>query len=75
MSIEKTNLECLRILWKQLGDIPVDNYDRILEDFVVFDYLFPKGTSKFDVWYWFDERCPNNLHDDLMFKKGVNNGT
>lgn len=32
------------------------------------DFLsFPAGTSKFDVWHWFDERCPNNLHDDLMY--------
>lgn len=30
---------------------------------------FPAGTSKFDVWHWFDERCPNNLHDDLLYPK------
>ena len=28
--------------------------------------FFSAGTSKFVVWHWFDERCPNNLHDDLM---------
>lgn len=34
------------------------------------DFLnFPAGTLKIDVWHWFDERCPNNLHDDLMYFK------
>lgn len=41
----------------------VNNDDEIEEDFL----NFPAGTPKFDVWRWFDERCLNNLHDDLMF--------
>lgn len=49
----------------QYGDIPVNNDDEIEEDFL----NFPVGTSKIDVWHWFDERCPNNLHDDLMYPK------
>lgn len=69
MNIEKTNFECLKILWEQFADIPIDNQDRILKDFVVFDYKFPKYTNRFEIWHYFDEKCPNNLHDDLMFPK------
>lgn len=50
-------------LWEKLGDIPVNENDEIEENFL----NFPVGTSKFDIWHWFDERCPNNLHDDLMY--------
>ena len=55
-SIEVTDCWC---------DIPVNNDDEIEEDFL----NFPAGTLKIDVWHWFDERCPNNLHDDLMYFK------
>lgn len=51
-------------LWERLSEIPVNNDDEIEDDFLGFD----AGTSKFDVWHWFDERCPNNLHDDLMYR-------
>lgn len=54
----------LRQLWKIFGAIPVNNDDEIEVEFL----NFPAGTSKLDVWHWFDERCPNNLHDDLMYK-------
>ena len=54
----------LRQLWKIFGAIPVNNDDEIEVEFL----NFPAGTSKLDVWHWFDERCPNNLHDDLMNK-------
>lgn len=59
---EHTGLVTLKELWEQFSEIPVNNDDEIERDFL----LFPAGTSKFDVWHWFDERCPNNLHDDLM---------
>lgn len=52
-------------LWEMFGDIPVNNDDEIEKEFL----NFPAGTSKLDVWHWFDERCPNNLHDDLMFSQ------
>lgn len=55
-------LNTLQQLWQAFEEIPVNNDDEIEMDFL----NFPKGTSKFDVWHWFDERCPHNLHDDLM---------
>lgn len=60
---DHVNLATLPELWAQFGDVPVNKDDEIEEDFLCFE----KGTSKFDVWHWFDDRCPNNLHDDLMF--------
>lgn len=60
---EFVELYTLRQLWKAFENYPVNNDDEIEADFL----FFPAGTSKFDVWHWFDERCPNNLHDDLMY--------
>ena len=59
---EYTYLLTLKELWNRFSDVPVNNNDEIEEDFL----SFPVGTSKFDVWHWFDERCPHNLHDDLL---------
>ena len=53
---EHTGLVTLKELWEQFSEIPVNNDDKIERDFL----LFPAGTSKLDVWHWFDERCPNN---------------
>lgn len=60
---EHVKLLTLAQLWKNLGDISVNEDDEIEEIFM----QFPAGTSKFDIWHWFDEQCPNNLYDDLMF--------
>lgn len=50
-------------LWEQFSEVPINNNDEIEKDFLG----FLAGTSRFDIWHWFDERCPNNLHDDLMY--------
>ena len=52
----------LEELWDKFSEVPVNNDDEIEEDFL----LFPAGTSRFDVWHWFNDRCPHNLHDDLL---------
>ena len=57
-----TELMTLRQLWQAFEKVPVNNDDEIEKDFL----NLPAGTSRMDVWHWFDERCPNNLHDDLM---------
>lgn len=57
-------LSTLPELWEKFGEVSINDDDEIEEDFL----SFPAGTSRFDVWHWFDERCPNNLHDDLMNK-------
>ena len=55
----KRTLKELQELWNELSD----ENDEIEEDFLD----FPSGTDKFDVWHWFDERCPNGVAEDLMY--------
>lgn len=62
---EHTRLMTLPELWERFSHVEVNGDDEIQQSFLG----FPIGTSKFDVWHWFDDRCPNNLHDDLMFPK------
>lgn len=52
----------LKELWDKFADIPINNNDEIEQDFMCFN----AGDSRFDVWHWFDERCPNGLAVDLM---------
>jgi hypothetical protein len=59
----KFNFIVLKELWNKFRDIPITNNDEIDTDF----YIWKKGTDRFEIWHWFDDRCPNNLHDDLMF--------
>ena len=72
----KLTLEELKILWEDFGNTPINNDDEIEEDFIIdlsesLYIKWEKGASRFDIWHWFDEHCPNNLHDDLMFPKEV----
>ena len=53
----------LKELWGDFSEISVNNDDEIETDFM----FWKAGTSRFEVWHWFDERCPNNLHDDLLY--------
>jgi hypothetical protein len=64
---EHVKLMNLRELWNKFSEIEVNENDEITESFL----SFPVGTDKFEIWHWFDDRCPNNLHDDLMYEKKV----
>lgn len=59
---DHTGLATLSELWERFSEIPINNDDEIEKPFL----CFPAGTYRFDVWHWFDERCPHNLHDDLL---------
>ena len=59
---EHTYPVTLKGLWERFSAIPIYNNDEIEAPFL----NFPAGTSRFDVWHWFDERCPNGLAQDLM---------
>lgn len=61
----KIDFEKIREMWDEFEDIPIDKEECIEKDF----YHWEAGTERFEIWHWFDERCPNNLHDDLMFPK------
>ena len=55
-------LEELENLWDEFGDIPIDEDECIDEDF----YIWEKGTDRYHIWHWFDDKCPNGLAKDLM---------
>jgi len=44
-------------LWSEFSDTPIDNNDRIDASF----YFWEKGTYRFDIWHWFDEKLPNGI--------------
>ena len=54
--------EKLEKLWEEFADIPIDEEECIDNDF----YYWKKGTDRFEIWHWFDERCPNGLAIDIM---------
>jgi len=49
-------------LWKELGDIPIDEDECIDEDWRYFD----KGTHIEDIWHWFEETFDLSVTVDLM---------
>lgn len=42
---------------EEFGDIPTNSDDEIEFDF----YCWKKGTYRFDIWHWFDEKLPNRI--------------
>jgi len=64
------SFEKLKKLWIEFGDISINENDEIEQDFYIDkNLMFPSGTNRFEIWHWFDNLCPNSLHDDLMFPK------
>lgn len=47
----------LKKMWNEFTDIPINNNDEIEQDF----YFWEKGTDRFDIWHWFDEKLPNGI--------------
>lgn len=66
---ELLNLENATKVWDLLGDIPVNDNDDLDEDFNVVDYniIFKKGTDKFEVWHWVEEKFNISIAEELMF--------
>lgn len=58
-------LDELQKMWEEFGNIPINEKEQIVFNF----YSWPAGTEREDIWHWFDENCPNNLYNDLMFPK------
>ena len=47
----------LEKLWDLFGEIPIDDNDSILEEFLG----FPEGTDRFEIWHWFDEHYSKGI--------------
>lgn len=56
MTIDK-----LRTMWKELSNVPINSDDEIELNF----YWWEKGTYRFEIWHWFDEKMPNGLVVDF----------
>lgn len=68
MTIEAQD-RILEEFWAKLEDVPMDPDKETLED----DFLiFPHGTSREDVWHWFDERYSKGIAHLLYGRDGVN---
>ena len=51
----------LKRMWEEFADTPINFNDEIEVDF----YLWKKGTYRFNIWHWFDEKLPNGLAIDF----------
>ena len=51
------NSQELEKLWQIFGEIPIDNTDVILEEFLG----FPEGTDRIEIRHWFDENYPEGV--------------
>lgn len=49
-------------LWEELEDVPIDEEENIDEDF----YSFTKGTSRYEIWSWFEEAFGLSVAINLM---------
>lgn len=62
-SMEKHHtLRELQEMWDNFSNTPINNDDEIEMPF----YFWESGTSRFEIWHWFDKLCPNGLAVDLM---------
>ncbi len=55
----------LKRMWIEFSDTSINNDDEIEKDF----YWWKKGTYRFDIWHWFDEKLPNGLAELTILKK------
>jgi len=58
-------LEEAKELWQLLGDIPI-NDDEKIEEWVL---EFEPGTPREDIWRWFEETFDLSVAIDLMYVK------
>lgn len=55
----------LEFLWKQFGDVLIDDDGCILDNFLGFGC----GTHREEIWHWFDEKYSGGVHE-LIYGKG-----
>lgn len=62
---KKGKRDAFNVLWKTLGDIPINDKEEIEEDFGP----FKKGTDRFEIWHWLEEKYDVCLGDIINDKK------
>jgi hypothetical protein len=58
----------LEALWADFSNTPINDDDEIEDDF----YCWEKGTYRFDVWHWMDERLPDGIGIWLEEETNIN---
>lgn len=48
----------LENLWRDFADVPIDEDERLEEDW----FIFKKGTDKEDIWHWFDKKHSKGVY-------------
>jgi len=56
------NVPYLEKMWSAFADIPINLDDEIESDFCWWE----KGTYRFDIWHWFDEKLPNGIAEYVI---------
>lgn len=57
MGVADFSWQFLDELWDKLGDVPINEQDKIDENF----FIWYKGTPKEEIWHWFDERVEGGI--------------
>lgn len=52
----------LENMWEEFADIPTNLDDEIELDF----HWWEKGTYRFDIWHWFDEKLPKGIAEYVI---------
>ncbi|MCG9880528.1 MAG: hypothetical protein MH472_08015 [Bacteroidia bacterium] len=52
----------LKKRWEEFGGIPTNSDVEIEVNF----YYWEKGTYRFDIWNWFDEKFPNGIAEYVI---------
>ena len=68
---KRISLYSLRLLWAELGKIPINADGIIQEPFnpYVNDVVFPKGTNRENIFHWFEDMNPLFSVHEAMYGK------
>ena len=54
--------EIAEVIWQELGDVPVDDDNRLDEDF----FIWTKGTDRYVVWSEIEQLYDVSIGEDLI---------
>ena len=46
-------------IWEMFTDVPIDESERLEAEW----FGFPAGTSKYDIWQWFDKHYSKGIYE------------
>lgn len=72
-SSTRVNLDVVKELWKQFGDVPMDPETECIEKrwgSALWVDAFRPGTHREEIWKWFEETFDVSVAEDLMGMEG-----